>query len=249
MQQGDFIGQIIARRYVVQRYLDRGQFGSVYYGINQNTQIPVAIKIDNQHRTLCHEATVLDFLYRSGCRAVPRVCWFGLPQPNNPIPTCLVMEYFPQSLHEHFPETAFDKTRMMRQMITILREIHSLGIIHRDIKPKNFMWSTPTRQFIRLIDFGLATVYDSPDTNRPIRQDTTPTGNWQFMSPFVKQGEVPTRRDDLISVGYIYTFVSTPQNTQDTDEPNIKAYMETCCQTPGNKKPDYEKLKRVFSVS
>ena len=235
-------------RYEMQRFLDKGQFGSVYYGINRFTKTPVAIKIDTQHGILCHEATVMDFLFRGGCFAIPRVCWFGQYGEPTQKYTCLIMEYFPHSLQDYFPTTSAQKNALMCQMISVCSNIHNLGIIHRDIKPKNFMWSSEEHRWIRLIDFGLATVFNVADINQPVVPPSTggQTGNLRFMSPFVKRGETPTKRDDLISVGYIYQFVSTPENTGGDDETRLAQFMETCFALSGHQKPDYGRLKRLF---
>lgn len=241
-------------RYEIQRFLDKGQFGAVYYGINRNTKNPVAIKIDKQHGILCHEATVMDFLYRGGCLTVPRVCWFGLFKPdgeepeNSPVKTtCLVMEYFPHSLQDYFPPDFARKNALMLQMINICCNIHNLGIIHRDIKPKNFMWSSIEHRWIRLIDFGLATVFNVNDINQPVETyGGGQTGNLRFMSPFVKRGEIPTKRDDLISVGYIYQFISTPENRGENEEKRIQSFLDVCFSIIGHQKPDYGRLKRFF---
>lgn len=235
-------------RYELQRFLDKGQFGAVYYGIHRYTKQPVAIKIDTQHGILCHEATVMDFLFRSGCQAIPRVCWFGPTDTDNS--TGLVMEYFPHSLQDYFPTTSADKNALMRQMISVCSNIHNLGIIHRDVKPKNFMWSSVEHRWIRLIDFGLATVFNVADVNQPVvpsgGDGGGQTGNLRFMSPFVRRGEVPSKRDDLISVGYIYQYVSTPENTGNDDETRLAQFLEICFATAGHQKPDYGRLKRLF---
>ena len=244
---------ILNGRYEIQHFLDRGQFGAVYYGINQYTKYPVAIKIDKQHGILCHEATVMDFLFRGGCLAIPKVCWFGKFNDETSelsvTPTCLVMEYFPHSLQDYFPATFLDKYALMRQMISICCNIHNLGIIHRDIKPKNFMWSSEEHRWIRLIDFGLATVFNVADVNKPVVSSEVAgqTGNLRFMSPFVKRGETPTKRDDLISIGYIFQFISTPENTGQDDEKRLTQFMELCFKTAGHQKPDYGQLKRFFA--
>lgn len=235
-------------RYEIQYFLDKGQFGSVYYGINRYTKNPVAIKIDKQYGILCHEATVMDFLFREGCYAIPKICWFGSLNSTEGIETCLVMEYFPHSLNDFFPNSPEDKRSLMRQMISICGNIHNLGIIHRDIKPKNFMWSSEQHKWIRLIDFGLATVFNIDDINKPVVSNSGGlTGNLRFMSPFVKQGGTPTKRDDLISLGYIYEYISTGDNTDNDDKKRLEQYMEICFSIKGGDKPYYEKLKIIFT--
>jgi len=231
-------------RYEIQHYLDKGKFGAVYYGINRYTKHPVAIKIDTQHGTLCHEATVMDFLYRGGCFDIPRICLFG--RYDN-LTTYLVMDYFPHSLEDYFPNTPVEKNSLMCQMINICCIIHNLGIIHRDIKPKNFMWSTEKHNSIKLIDFGLATVFNMEDVNKPVVKGACQTGNLRFMSPFVKRGETPAKRDDLISVGYIYQYITTARNTEDIRGNRLERFMEVCFSTEGHKTPDYERLKRFFN--
>lgn len=94
----------------------------------------------------------------------------------------------------------------MIQMIDILDTIHSNSILHRDIKPDNFMLRDNNTSIV-LIDFGLSTVYVD-DTKKPIplskNQSTTILGTPKYVSIHVHAGFDPGRRDDLISIGYIW---------------------------------------------
>jgi cell division control protein 7 len=43
----------------------------------------------------------------------------------------------------------------MKNFLIVLANIHSLGIIHRDVKPANFLYDCKRFKF-GLVDFGLA---------------------------------------------------------------------------------------------
>ncbi|KOB53711.1 Lethal (1), partial [Operophtera brumata] len=50
---------------------------------------------------------------------------------------------------------AAEVRRYMRALLTALRHVHSFGVIHRDVKPSNFLYDRENRRYL-LVDFGLA---------------------------------------------------------------------------------------------
>ena len=46
----------------------------------------------------------------------------------------------------------------MRALIIALRKVHAFNIIHRDVKPSNFLYDRRAGKFL-LVDFGLAQEY------------------------------------------------------------------------------------------
>ncbi|KAF9472083.1 kinase-like protein [Pholiota conissans] len=95
------------------------------------------------------------------------------------------------------------------QMLDRYEAIHDLGIVHNGVKPGNICLSTSSKRpfQLNLIDFGLSFSYTNEDTPLPsdIRYD--PIGNRQFLSIHGHLGITQSQRDDLESLGYLFSFL------------------------------------------
>jgi cell division control protein 7 len=69
----------------------------------------------------------------------------------------LVMPYFSHDSFKDFMTSMDSKwiKKYMRALFTALEHLHKHKVLHRDIKPGNFLYSSKTDQFL-LVDFGLA---------------------------------------------------------------------------------------------
>merc|ERR1719356_1121229 len=45
---------------------------------------------------------------------------------------------------------------VLRQMLQALAAVHAAGIVHRDVKPDNFLCTGPSCGTVKLCDFGLS---------------------------------------------------------------------------------------------
>ena len=56
--------------------------------------------------------------------------------------------------------------KLIKQMLSAVRYLHSKGVIHRDLKLENFLFSSPACDSeLKMIDFGLSKHFDLGDTH------------------------------------------------------------------------------------
>ncbi|KAF5318060.1 hypothetical protein D9619_012086 [Psilocybe cf. subviscida] len=107
------------------------------------------------------------------------------------------------------------------QLIDCYAKIHRLGIIHNGVKPGNICLSATTNK-IYLIDFGLSyfldidklpfrgTGIDNSKENLHIlfgRNSGQIVGNRLFLSVLGQYGMLQSQRDDLESLGYLFSYL------------------------------------------
>ena len=205
---------IINNKYIIEENIGKGQFGSVYKGHHKKTRELIAIKIELSNspiKLLKNETTILNYLRNSGCRNIPLVHWFGLFSNN----TCLIMSLYDYSLYDFIikKEMSINQIQyIILNCIDIIENIHNFFVLHRDIKPQNFMIKNNE---IFIIDFGFSTFYIGDDkkhlpmknVDKQYTEHSAIIGTPKYVSPNIHNGITPSRRDDLISIGYIIIYL------------------------------------------
>jgi serine/threonine protein kinase len=96
---------------------------------------------------------------------------------------------------------------LLQQVCGALHEAHSIGFIHRDVKPANIFCSVRggVYDFVKLLDFGLVKVVNAADN--PL-VDEGVVGSPHFMSPEQAAGErVLDARSDIYSLGAVAYYL------------------------------------------
>ncbi|WVW86510.1 hypothetical protein I302_108559 [Kwoniella bestiolae CBS 10118] len=116
-----------------------------------------------------------------------------------------------------FTEDAVKKVMIV--MLDTLAFIHSHGIIHRDIKPDNFLYRTPDAEVddIVLIDFGISKVLDNQSEDDPKDQFEL-GGTPGYAAPEVFCGTGYGKNSDLFGAGVTaYNLLSSWSPWESTD--------------------------------
>ncbi|MBN2713692.1 MAG: serine/threonine protein kinase [Planctomycetes bacterium] len=89
---------------------------------------------------------------------------------------------------------------------------HLLGIVHRDVSPKNIMITSEGE--VKLTDFGVAKARNYMEQE----EGEVLMGKVEYMSPEQASYQVTDARSDLFSLGIVYYELLTGQNIFETDD-------------------------------
>ena len=191
------------------KLLGNGKFGHVYLAEHLRNKQKVALKIESElleFSLIKQEAKILFYLHQQSNPYVPTIFWYGKIENS----LSLAMTYYEQSYEGYLLSPEFKENRAImslfyfNKMIDILESIHSEFLLHRDIKPENFMMKN---HVLFLIDFGLSRFFIDDQENHILNvKGNHLLGTPKYISPFVHNGETPSRRDDIISCVYLYLY-------------------------------------------
>ena len=114
------------------------------------------------------------------------------------------------------PSYTKEVTQYLISMIQIIKRVHDAGVVHRDIKPENFMISLPSTEqkkqessekTLHIIDFGLSIFYMKGDKHVINTYDKSMVGTMRYTSKHIHEGNVYSRRDDIISIMYVVIYL------------------------------------------
>ncbi|KAL9549386.1 Homeobox protein HD-6 [Mucor bainieri] len=146
--------------YEISRKIGRGKYSEVFSGVNALNQQQCVIKVLKpvKKKKIKREIKILQNL-TGGPNIIGLLDVVRDPETKSRVP-CLIFESINnidfRTLYPRF--TDMDIRFYMYELLKALDYSHSMGIMHRDVKPHNVMIDHEKRQ-LRLIDWGLADFY------------------------------------------------------------------------------------------
>ena len=167
---------------------------------------------------------------------VPKFFWYGSAGESQ----ALVMELLGSSLESIMKEykKQFGLPTIMTlgyQMLNLIEYIHSKSLLHRDVKPDNFVLGVKEKKdLLYIIDFGLAKYYQDVKSKLhiPYRDNKSLIGTVRYASINAHIGIEQSRRSDIESLLYCLVYFakgSLPwQNIKLSDEQEKHAKVMEC---------------------
>ncbi len=233
------VGQRIGE-YVVRRRIGSGGMGVVYEGEHPVIGRKVAIKIirpDSSEgvrgRDLVGEARAVSAIRHRG---IIDIFGFGtLPG----VGQYLVMEYLngrplDEVILDRAPMPPSEVIRLIIEVLGALSAAHTVGVIHRDLKPGNIFLVLESNgsEYVKVLDFGLAKQGATPNGATPQTRASMIVGTPEYMAPEQACGQPVSPRTDLYAVGIILFEMLTGQLPFRGDSPMHVAIQQVQAQPP-----------------
>ena len=237
MTQDPFVGKVIDGRYEIQQRVGEGGMGVVYKARQMSIDRIIALKMLNQQ--MAGDQTWVQRFYNEAkaCSRLQhpntiRMFDFGQTQDGR---LFMTMEFLDgMSLRDALDRGPIAPQRVIKILIQCcasLAEAHSIGIIHRDIKPDNVfllnMAGSP--DFVKLLDFSVAKLLEG---DRMKTQAGVVFGTPQYMSPEQGRGLPLDARSDLYALGILAFEMLTGNVPYNDDNPMTVIQMHMHGQVP-----------------
>jgi eukaryotic-like serine/threonine-protein kinase len=207
-------GQVVAERFEILQFLNRGGMGEVYSAMDLELKEKVALKTIRPAIASSEEAIdrfkqevrqTRRIAHPNVCRVYDLFCHL----PSSSIPAWfLTMGLLEgQTLGERIaaggPLPLKQALPLIQDMVAALSAAHEMGIVHRDFKPNNVMLvpSSRGRESAVITDFGLAAQVDS--------QARDAAGTPAYIAPEQAAGSAPGPAADQYSLGLVICAMLT----------------------------------------
>ena len=196
---------MLSNKYNIIQQLSEGSFGTIYKAENVRTGEFVAIKFESKKsnsKTLKNEAKIYQYLGKQN--GISQLKWFGSEENYSYLVIDLLGTPLSKMIEYHNSFSLKTTLILGMQIITRIKLLHEKYLLHRDIKPDNFLFGLETQtNKLFLVDFGFAKRYDYDGTHIHEKKINSLIGSPNFVSLNIHNNSEPSRRDDIESCIYI----------------------------------------------
>jgi eukaryotic-like serine/threonine-protein kinase len=210
--QDPLLGTTLAGNYEIQEVIGHGGMGVVYKARHALMDRIVAIKM-LQAQLISDSMSVKRFQQESQSASrishphVITVYDFGISPSGQPF---IVMDYLQGiSLADIIKEDGQigveRSIKILSQACDALDHAHKMGVIHRDVKPTNFVLINydDEKDFVKVVDFGVAKLMNETPDGQRLTQAGEVCGSPVYMSPEQCTGGELDQRSDIYSMGIV----------------------------------------------
>jgi len=228
------VGQVISSKYKLLRLLGDGGMGSVYEAEHLRLGTHVAIKV--LHSDLARRSGLIDRFLQEA-RVSAQIRSPHVVQVTDVESTHDGIAYIVMELLQGEPLSSLEKRERTLsvpvaceytlQILQALEAAHSLGVVHRDLKPDNvFVTFDGTKPVVKLIDFGIAKLKRAEGAAGAGQKNLTVAGMMmgtpEYMAPEQAYSATDVdARADLYSVGVMLYEMLSGQTPAQGDDPRI----------------------------
>jgi eukaryotic-like serine/threonine-protein kinase len=197
------VGKILAERYELIEKIAEGGMARVYRGRDLLLKRTVAVKILKDQMT--GDAAFIRRFEREAQSAAalshPHIVnIYDVGEEDGTY--YMVMEYvdgknLKEYIREKGPLPVSEAVQITRQIADALQQAHAAGVVHRDIKPQNILFSHDGK--VKVTDFGIAIAGDGVT----VTVGDEIIGSVQYISPEQARGGVAGKQSDLYSLGVV----------------------------------------------
>jgi len=233
------VGKILKDRYQIEEKVGEGGMAVVYRARDALLNRPVAVKV--MRRELVSDANFVERFRREAEAAAalnhPHVATvFDFGEQDGEY--FLVMEYLPASnlkrlIEERGPLPPKVALEIAIQVCDALKYAHSNGIIHRDVKPQNVLFTDDGKA--KLTDFGIARAITA---QTPLTGTGQLVGSVHYMSPEQARGLGASERSDVYALGIMLFEMLSGKVPFDADTPVAVALKHIQEQPPAIREID-----------
>jgi tetratricopeptide (TPR) repeat protein/predicted Ser/Thr protein kinase len=204
-------GMLLAQRYEIVQILGQGGMGAVYKATDLELNRTVALKVIRPD--LARDKAIVDrfkqellLAHQVTHRNVIRI--YDLSEADGM--KFITMEYVEGDnlltlIHQKKKFSSEEAVEIIQQVCRALEAAHTVGVIHRDLKPQNIMRDKTGR--ILVMDFGLARTLEGDG----MTQSGALVGTMEYMSPEQALGKPLDQRSDIFALGLIFYEMLTGQ--------------------------------------